>query len=215
MSAAAAPPADEYRIQVEDVIAVDVFSTTSEEFNFLVRQAGNNRFRVDTDGNVNLPVIGDLMLVGLTLQAAEDTLTRRFEPYLSAPLVRLQLVTPFVFTLLGEVRSPGRYQLEGERLSLLEALANGGDMTTFADRSAVRIVRRDEYGVRRIEEVNVLDRSLLTHENYMLRSGDVVIVDPLRAQTFRTNQLGTFSIVTGVLTTIVSLTFILVNLNRL
>ena len=208
----------EYTLQPEDVIAVNIFSLTPGEFDIFgggtaESDAGSNvnLFVIDQEGFVELPAIGDVLVRDLTIKAAQDKIRAQLQDYLRSPLVRITLQTPFEFTVLGEVRQPGRFTVVGEELTLLEALATAGDMTQFADRARIKIIRKKEDGTTSIAYVNVLRDDLLASENYFIQSEDIIIIDPLKARTSRENQLFVFSSVFGILST---LTFVIFNLTR-
>lgn len=209
-----------YRLKPRDVISVNIFSLTPGEFDIFAGSGNSggessgtvNLFTINDQGYVELPAIGNVPVSGLTLEEAEDKVKELLQDYLRSPLVRISLQTPFEFTVLGEVNRPGRFNLVGEELTLLEALGTAGDLTTFADRAHIKIVRKNEAGDTQIEYVNVLNDHVLTSQYFYLRSDDVIIVDPLKARTTRENQLFFFSSIIGTLST---LTFLLLNFSRI
>lgn len=214
---------ESYRLKPEDIISVNIFSLTPGQFDIFGSRSGGegsessagsnvNLFTIDDEGFVELPAIGELEVSGLTIKEAQDKIRLELEDYLQSPLVRITLQTPFEFTVLGEVNGPGRYTVIGKELTLLEAIGTAGDLTQYADRSQLKIVRRNEDGTSNITYVNVLNDDLLASENYYLRSEDLIIVDPLRAKSVRENQLFLISSLIGTLSTI---TLLIWNLNRI
>jgi polysaccharide export outer membrane protein len=207
-----------YRLKPEDVISLNVFSLTPGQFNFFgggegTSGGGVNNFLVNKDGFVELPAVGNVKISGLTLEEAEDNIKDLLEDYLQTPLVRISLATPFTYHMVGEVSGPGVYQtVVGDEPNLLEAIARAGDLTTFADRENIRIVRR-ENGEINIFDVNVLEDEVLGNPLFQIRQDDIIIVDPLKARGFRESQTFFFSIL-GSLTGVASIILFIVRGRR-
>ena len=104
-------------------------------------------FRIDADGNINLPLLGRLHVAGMTYQELEADLDRRLREYIREPQV-VVVVTQFrsepVF-FVGAFRSPGIYPLQGRR-SLVEMLTAVGGLQPNASRH-ITLTRREEYGL--------------------------------------------------------------------
>ncbi len=207
---------DEYRLQPEDLIDLNIFSLTPGQFDIFSGRGEDgtpaaNFFRLDRTGKVNLPAIGEIEIGGLTLSAAEDTIEQLLTDYLRAPLVRITLRTPFTFTVLGEVGAPGRYVLEGEQITILEAIGLAGDLTRFADRSQIKILRHRGTVAYQIDTLSVLSQDFLYQPTYYLQSEDVVIVDPLSARTIRDNQIFVITTLASMAGAVAAIFFILSN----
>lgn len=195
-----------YRLKAGDVIGLNVFSLTPAEFNFF---QGDQTFNIDDQGMVELPALGDVEVEGLTLEETEDKIKSLLQDYLKSPLVKVILQTPFEYTIMGEVNGVGTYTVLGERLNIMKAIAQAGDLTQFADRSKIRIIREEE-GERRVFYVNLLQEDLMGDEFYYLQSGDLLIVDPLLAKTAQERQ----GFVLGLIGTFTGLTLLFFNINR-
>lgn len=214
----------EYRLKPEDVIGINIFSLTPGKFDIFEGPAeengssGNssasNLFKIDKNGDVELPAVGDVHVGDLTIKEAQSRIRDLLEDYLKSPLVRINLQTPFEFTVLGEVAKPGRYALVGEELNILQALGTAGDLTRFADRGNIKLVRKQKNGEPFIIKIDVLDEKLLTQPEYYLRSEDIIVVDPLKAQSIRENQLFFITSVIGSLSTITLLIWNLIRINN-
>lgn len=212
----------EYTLKPEDVIGINIFSLTPGQFDIFAgrTEASNpsgtsstsNLFKIDKNGDVELPAVGDIHVEDLTIKEAQSKIRDLLEDYLKSPLVRITLQTPFEFTVLGEVARPGRYALVGEELNILEALGTAGDLTHYADRGNIKVVRKKKNGEPYIVKVNILDEKLLTQPEYNLRSEDIIIVDPLKAQSIRENQ---WFFITSVISSISTISLLIWNLNRI
>jgi polysaccharide export outer membrane protein len=181
----------EYRLKPDDVISVNVFSLTPGQFNFLSAEGGSggatNQFTINREGQAELPALGFVNVEGLTLVEAQEKIKSLLQDYLQSPLVQIRLVTPFTFTMLGEVNGPGSYTLQGVEPNIMQAIAQAGDLTVFADRENVRILRKED-GEVNIYELNLLEDQAIASPLYQLKPEDIVIIDPLQARTIQENR---------------------------
>lgn len=207
MSKSFAHEDEAYKLKAEDVIALNIFSLTPGQFDFFgggqssgEEQEGSNnssnQFVIDSKGFVELPALGDVKIAGLTIKEAQNKIRNLLEDYLKSPLVRISLQTPFIYSVVGEVNAPARHVIIGKELNIMEAIANAGDLTPFADRSQVRLLRK-EAGEITVYNINLLDDDLIGSDLYHLKSEDVLIVNPLKARTFRENQVFATSTILG------------------
>jgi polysaccharide biosynthesis/export protein len=103
-------------------------------------------FRIDADGNINMPLLGRVHVAGMTVQEMENDLVQRLREYIREPQVIITVVqfrsSPVFF--LGAFNKPGIYPLQGGR-TLVEMLASIGGTQPNASRH-LKITRRAEYG---------------------------------------------------------------------
>lgn len=143
----------EYRMSSGDQISISVFG----EADLGISQ------RLDDSGKVMMPLLGEVVLTGLTVREAEDFIEKRYieEDFLVKPEVTVQVTSSRsrVFHVFGEVNSTGMKQFPPNRprLSVIEAISMAGGLTQFAKSTDVRITRRDEDGKETIIKVNVRD----------------------------------------------------------
>lgn len=131
---------------------------------------------VSQDGTVDLPLIGVVRVSGLTAREVANLLTREYSRYIKHSHVTVDILNKRVF-VMGEVRRPGRVDILEDTTNLLEVLATTGDMTEFAERKSVKIVR----GTRSKPEVESIDLtrlSVLSPDRLTLYPNDVVYVEP-------------------------------------
>jgi polysaccharide export outer membrane protein len=141
------------------------------------QDALSGEFEIRADGTLVLPVIGSVAASGRTPQQIGVEVTQRLQGTVTSPRVTVALVSrrPTGVSVLGEVRSPGRYELtDGE--NVLHALARAGGLTEFADPDSVFVVRAE--GSRRIRFRYVeLTAPQAASARFQLRNGDVVVVE--------------------------------------
>lgn len=131
---------------------------------------------VNKDGDINFPVIGKIHVEGLTTLQLTEQLAERIAKDVKDPVVRVELVNFFV-NVIGEVRSPGRKEVAGERFSILDALAAAGHMTEYGDRTNVLIIREND-GKAEYHYVDLTKSDIVTSPYYYLQQNDVVMVSP-------------------------------------
>ncbi len=131
---------------------------------------------VSSDGTIDLPLIGVVRVAGLTTRGISNLLHKEYSRYIKHAHVTVDLLNKRVF-VLGEVRRPGRLDISEETTTLLEALANAGDLTDFAEKNSIKIIR----GTREKPEVETVDLtrlSSLSSNKLVLFPNDVVYVAP-------------------------------------
>ncbi len=171
-------------------------------------------YLVDKDGFIDFPVLGRLRVAGLTTTELKRYLNNKLKSYLKNPVVLIRFVN-FQVSVFGEVADPGNILLPNERITVLDALSFAGDLTPFANRTNLLIIRNYN-GKQYYGRINLQDRDLFSSPYYYLKQNDIIYVEPLRERTAEvTDQasrvLPYFSIVTSLTTltlTIVSLTAI-------
>jgi len=151
---------------------------------------------------VELPVVGKIMIAGLSLKDARVAVENELKQYLTEVSVVLKL-SGFRITLIGEVKRPGRYTPYVSRLNIFEALALSGDMTSYGNRERIMIIRKDG-GKENIYIVNLLDKNILESEYYHLLPNDVIYVESLNAKTWGFEQFP-YVLILSTLTTFIAL----------
>lgn len=209
------------RIQFDDILAITVGSFNQESnqilnfpnINALTTTAfpgiQNNAMRgqplgylVDSSGHVEIPFVGRVKVIGLTLDQAGNLIRTEVSKSLKDPAVNVRFLN-HKFSLLGEVNRPGTYNLLDDHTSLPEALAMAGDLTIYGQRTNVMLIRETEKG-RTMTRINLLNRDIFASPNYYLRNGDVIYVEPSKAKaTFTDRSVQLVPIITSVATAIV------------
>lgn len=179
-------PGDVLRIQVygpdEATVAPYNLTPTNNSDNFTALEAVQlSGYLVDQQGMIDFPVVGELKLGGLTTTEAKKLVKTRLLEDLKEVVVNLRLLN-FQVTVSGEVQRPGSFFVVNERITIPEALTLAGDLTNYADRSNVLIVREDN-GVRTFNRVNLQSSNLFQSELFYLKQNDFIYVEPITAKT--------------------------------
>lgn len=135
------------------------------------------RYTVDQDGCINFPLLGDLMVQGMTVAEVEDFVERRIkeEAYIADPIVTAHFKN-FQITVLG-MAGTGNYTIEKDRLNLIEALAMIGSMPNTALIDDVMVIRTQD-GFRTAYSVNLKTKDLFESPVYYLQQNDIIYVKP-------------------------------------
>ena len=171
----------------------DVLATT---------QPQQQTYIVDANGDIQFPVLGKLHVGGLSTQELTKELERLISKDVQDPIVRVQLVN-FRINVLGEVKKPGAISVKKERYSILDALADVGDLTEYGERSNVMLIREVD-GKRIYQRLNLNKSEVLSSPYFYLQQNDVVYVEPneIRRENAKYNQNNSYKI--SVVSTIVS-----------
>lgn len=137
-------------------------------------------YLIDSDGNVDFPVIGKIKLAGLTRNEAIDLLKNQLKPYLSNPNIQMRILN-FKVTVLGEVRNPGTFTIPNERITLLEALGVAGDLLITGVRNNILVIR-DVEGKKTGFRVDLTSQTFFASPVYYLNQNDLVYVEPNKAK---------------------------------
>ncbi|MGP1472337.1 MAG: polysaccharide biosynthesis/export family protein [Prevotella intermedia] len=206
------------KIMPKDELTILVQTTdplTSEPFN--LRSTGQTSsknqitgYLVDNDGMINFPIVGKIHVAGLTKTECEDLIKSKIQPYLARtenPLVSVR-TSSYRITVIGEVNKPGVIPVATEKISLVEALAEAGDMTVYGKRDNVLLVREDKSGEKHKVRLNMNDANIINSPYYYLQQNDIVYVEPHKVKarnTFFGSNTSIFYSVIGITTSLVSL----------
>ncbi len=210
----------DYRIKVNDNLFVSILSSNldmNEIYN--PSTAGTNRsinniwqtlpgqflygYLVDSDGTVDLPGLGKIEVVGLTLDECEAKIKSKAEEYLKEVTAKVRLLS-YKITVMGEINSPGVYYNYNPEFTILDALSSAGGLTSSARLDKVLVLRRTDDGSKTIT-LNLRSQTSLASEAYFLEPNDVVVVSPAR---YKNAQLG-LPFYTALLSTITTFLLIL------
>jgi len=188
-------------LQVNDMMQIQVGGENDKTVQYINQYfgggAGGITTVVDIDGNIELPKIGSLHMAGLTREAARDTITNAYKEYLLDPIVAVKF-GDFKFAMLGEIKAPGYFSATKEKLNIFEAIAMGGDMTQYAKRDMVKIIR-DDNGKRSVLTINLNDSSILNSPDFYLHNNDIIYIESTSIKLNTENFTRTFAIVTSVI----------------
>ena len=205
------------RIQPDDELVISITSTVPEAtaaYNLpmenpatrsYLRQTTQPRsqtYIVDGDGCIMLPVLGRMMVKGKTLNEISNEIKAEVEKNVHDPYVRVDIVN-FSVDVMGEVRVPQRVYSGHQQFTVLDALAQCGDLTEFGKRDRVYVIRIDE-GKRTYQRLNLNSSEVFNSPYFYLQQNDVIYVEPnqIRIDNSKYNQNNAFKL--SVISTVVS-----------
>jgi len=144
-----------------------------------------NSYSVNEEGMVELPFIGALYVKDMTLEEAKETIQAKVDEYLRNTMVIVKLVN-YNVTVVGEVQHPAQFKIYQDRISIYEVLGLAGDMTTFAKRDEVILVRKTDKGST-VHKLDLLSDSILESEYFYIMPDDIVYVQPVRGKNYAFN----------------------------
>lgn len=210
-----------YRLQPGDVLNIrvqsvqpalnDLFSVTSGQ-NIQSGDPGNifaSGYSVDDTGSIDLPTVGRLKVAGLTVEETQQLIQKGVARFMREANVLVKL-TSFKLTILGEVRTPGRYFVYNSQATVLEALGLAGDIGEFGNRTNIKLIRQTPKGSE-VVLLDLTDPNLLRSKYYYLLPNDALYVEPLKARTSRGNANNLGLVFGGLSTVILLLSFIRAN----
>jgi polysaccharide export outer membrane protein len=135
---------------------------------------------VDGQGMIDFPVLGRVPVAGKTIDQVKDDLYSRIQPYLNDASINVRYLN-LKISVLGEVRAPGVLRLSNPRTTLLEAISIAGDLTPYANRRNILLIREID-GQRTFTRIDLQRRDFIDSPYYYLRQNDVVYVEPIQAK---------------------------------
>ena len=200
-----------YKIQQRDVLYIRIISMNREVTEVINTtpmygaNVYNNEasfyiygYNVSDSGNVEIPIIGKVNVVGKTLEEAKIAIIAQTHKFLKDPTVIVKLIS-FKYSVLGEVTRPGMYTNFNNQLTVLEAISAAGDVTNFGNRRKVMVVRPGEQGTKTYR-FDLTSTDLLKSEGFFLLPNDIVYVEPMKSKNFR-NNIPSISLALGAITT--------------
>ena len=151
-------------------------------------------YTVDSEGYIDFPVLGKILVAGLTREEAEETIKEELldSRQIKDPVVIIEFMN-LGFSILGEVNKPGRYKIDRDRFTVLDAIGLAGDLTINGRRDNVLLVRHD--GTKdHTYTMNLMDaRKLYASPAFYIQQGDVIYVTPndkrIRESTVNANNV--------------------------
>ena len=162
-------------------------------------------YRVDKDGNIVFPLLGKLHVEGKTVQQVTDMISQKIimGGYIKEPLVTMEFLN-FKYTVLGAVGSRGTYPVKGDRITLLEAIAQAGDLTDKARIDRVAVIR-ETGNDREVYMHDLTKKNIFESPAFYLQQNDIVYVEPrYRKQDKEDRGFKVFGILTSLATLAIS-----------
>jgi polysaccharide export outer membrane protein len=217
-----------YLLQANDILSITIRSydiETSQYFNISTNsnqglQAGDILFylqgySVDLEGNINLPILGQVAVTGKTIAEIQVLVETALKPYFTEEAVNVTVQLAGIrYAVVGEVNRPGKYVIYQNQVNIFEALANAGDISMVGDRKEVMIVRQMPEKVETFY-LDLTDSRVINDPHYFIQPNDIINVQPLRQKSLGIGTTGfqTFSQLFSLLASTITLIIAINSLN--
>lgn len=205
------------KFKVDDIVSIFISTLNPEAsapFNLFRGSQADGRpeqvdYIVDKEGEIDFPVIGKLRIVGLSPEELRVKLRTELADYLIDPIINIRLEN-FTVSVLGEVNRPGVYEVNGERITILEALGLAGDLTIKGKRDDVAVIR-DFDGTKVYQRVDLRDKNLFQSPVYYLTQNDVVYVKPNKSRVASASLDNRATITVSIISVLITSALIIFN----
>jgi polysaccharide export outer membrane protein len=208
-----------HKLQEGDILHVKIIGVQKESFDIfnLETNANNsqttsanlflNGFTVDSKGHIEIPTLGIIEVNGLSVEEAKLKIQEKANDYLINSTVIVKHIN-FEITVLGEVNRAGTYTVYKDNITILEALGLSGDLTDYANRKKVKLIRDNK-----ITYIDLTKTETLNSQNFMLKANDVVYVEPMRSVRLRSSNAQIYISAISSIALIANITFGILNAN--
>ncbi|RTY92284.1 polysaccharide biosynthesis/export family protein [Flavobacterium sp. GT3R68] len=205
-----------YRMQTNDIIIITI-NATDPKLVAMFNTGANGQtesgayfegYSVDDHGNIRLPVLGELNVLGFTA----DEIRTKVEALLLSDYFNKEAnifvnvkLAGFRYTINGEVSSPGSKILYRDKVNIMEAIANSGDIAITGNRKEIVIIRQFPQGTE-MHTIDLTDVNVMKSPYYNLQPNDFIYIKPLKQKTWGTGTTGiqSFTTIVSGLTLIIS-----------
>ena len=181
---------------------------------------GVSGYTVKSDGTIDFPIIGEIKVAGLTREETERIIKERLieSKQIKDPVVTVEFMN-LGFSVLGEVSRPGRYAIDRDKFTILDALGRAGDLTIDGRRENVTLLR-NEGKQDTVYQINLLDaQSLYASPAFYVQQGDIIYVTPnerrIRESTINGNTIRSTSFWISLSSLATSVAVLVINTIRL
>ena len=201
------------KIQPNDILVIDIYNMNKKS-NIMMSNKGtvaipDNKYVVYNDGTIILPLLQTVSVQGLTIKELNAKLTQSYKTFLKAPYVKSSIKNHKVY-VLGEVVKQGVIPMEGETISVIEAIAKAQGLTDYALKNRIRIISQ-EHGKFIMNTLNLNKFSTLNSRNLMLKHNSIVYVEPKGSKAVKVainNYLPIMQAISSVLGTFLTIDYL-------
>lgn len=164
------------------ITAVPSYDPTTGDPRYTVSENDNKpEYLVDSEGNIEFPVLGIIHVEGLTLADVKEVIANKIQEknYMKDPIVQVEFVN-FQITMLGEIGA-GNFTINTGSINIFQAIALAGDLTDYANRKEIMVIRTDG-GERKVYNLDLTSSSCYYSPAFYLRQNDMVYVKPIKSK---------------------------------
>lgn len=216
----------EYKLQYNDIIDVNIQTVEDmikNGFNNSAGVMGNQMqmgqgggdiyymtgYTVDRNGNIRLPIVGEVSVKNKTIDEVRFQVETELKKYVTTEVYVKVKLGGIRYSALGEFRRPGKFVVLQDRMTIFEAIANAGDLSTIAKRDEVLLIRQYPEGTM-LHRLNLNDRNLISSPYYFIQPNDQIYAEPMKVREVGAGENASQSIL--LFTSILTTTLLIVNL---
>lgn len=208
----------EYKLQTGDILYISL-STDDQRLNNIFVPSGGGAmiaqgvgmagtpfyltgFTIDAGGKIELPYVGFVKVEGKTIEEAKLTLETEIKKFFKVFFLQVK-VAEFRFSVLGFVNRPGQYFFQMNKVNILEAIAQAGDLQNLARRFDVQLYRQTPQGIIMVT-IDLTDRSLIHSPYWYIQPNDILYIQPLKIRKYGdlTSTQTSFQLIAPILSTL-------------
>jgi polysaccharide biosynthesis/export protein len=159
-------------------------------------------FKVHENGKINLPLVGEVEVLGLTLNQASVLIQRELSKSIIDPIVNLNFLN-FRFTILGEVKNPGTYSVYNPKINIIQALGLAGDITIDGKRNNIKLMR-EVGGTMTTTIIDITKSDFIGTDVYYLQKDDIIYIEPTFTRITNSGYIGPLGSIATFLSLLVS-----------
>lgn len=222
-----------YKLQVDDILNIDIKSSDEEMVSIFVKQTGGNTsnvnsnqsfgsgasyltgYSIDSYGNIRMPTLGEINVLGYTTVEVRKKIENELKKFLKNKddiFVSVKL-SGIKYTIIGEIASPGPKVIFQNKVSIIDAIANSGDITIVGNRKKVEIIRKSISGTEKFV-IDLTDINAFNSDVFYIKPNDIINIIPLKQKAWGTGTTGlqTFTTVISAITLLYSTVLLAKNL---
>lgn len=161
-------------------------------------------YLVDPDGNIDFPILGKIHVEGMTRNELVEYLTNEIGKDVKEPIVYVSFKN-YKITVLGEVKTPGTYTFDSEKVNILQALGRAGDLNLTAQREDILLIREVD-GVQTHVRIDLRSSDILQSPYFYMQQNDVLYIPPSATRVMTaTTATGIWSTILSSITTLIAI----------
>lgn len=156
-------------------------------------------YDVDREGFIEMPLVGEVNVVNLTLAQCRDTVRNALEEFLEYPMVKVSFEN-YAISVMGEVKSPGLFTVPNGNITVLEALAKAGGLDQFGNRTNI-LITREQNGTVLTSRLDLTSKEIFNSPFFYLNSRDIIYVESNKGRVQNSkNATAWGSVIVGIAT---------------
>jgi polysaccharide biosynthesis/export protein len=211
-----------YKLQVDDLLNINIKSNEEKLVAIFNKQNSGNQnysiengylsdYSIDIYGNIRMPILGTINVLGYTTTEVRKKIEKELKKFLknSEDIFVSVKLSGIRYTIIGEVSQPGLKVVFQNKVSIIDAISNSGDISIVGNRKKVEVIRSSISGTEKFL-IDLTDINALNSHVFYIKSNDIINVVPLKQKSWGTGTSGlqTLSTVISIFTLLTS-TFIL------